>query len=68
MAKQTTQLPNELPAGSSEIQPTHENIAALAYMHWQEERCPEGTHEENWLRAQQELTMRTDERGGDYPI
>ena len=56
MAKQAIRLANELPEGSSEIRPTHEDIAALAYTHWQEERCPEGTHEENWLRAEQELT------------
>ena len=56
MAKQATRLPHELSAASSEIHPTHEDIAALAYALWQESGCPEGTHEENWLRAEQELT------------
>jgi len=56
MAKQATRLPHELSAASSEIHPTHEDIAALAYAHWQESHCPEGKHEENWLRAEQELT------------
>jgi hypothetical protein len=56
MAKQATRLPHEPSAASSEIHPTHEDIAALAYAHWQESRCPEGTQEENWLRAEQELT------------
>ena len=56
MAKQATRLPHELSAAPSEIHPTHEDVAALAYALWQESGCPEGTHEENWLRAEQELT------------
>jgi hypothetical protein len=56
MAKQVTRLAHELPAGSSEIHPTHEDIAALAYAQWQENGCPEGAHEEDWLRAEKELT------------
>ena len=47
---------HHLPAVSSEIHPAHENIAALAYAQWQKQGCPEGTHEEHWLRAEQELT------------
>ena len=35
--------------------PTHEQIAALAYAYWQESGCREGADEENWLRAEQEL-------------
>ena len=55
MAKQTfRQAPQ--PRASSEIHVMHEDIAALAYAQWQEKGCPEGTHEENWLRAEQELT------------
>jgi len=53
MAIQATQLAHELPAVSSDI---HAGIAALAYALWQEKGCPEGTHEEDWLRAEQELT------------
>jgi hypothetical protein len=56
MAKQATPLVHELPAGSSEIHPTHEDIATLAYAQWQEKGCPEGAHEEDWLRAKKELT------------
>ena len=56
MAKQATRPANELPAESSEIHPTHENIAALAYALWQKKGRPEGAHEEHWLRAEQELT------------
>ena len=56
MEKQVMQLAHHLPAVSSEIHPAHENIAALAYAQWQKQGCPEGTHEEHWLRAEQELT------------
>jgi len=56
MAKQATRLAHELPAASSEIHLTHEDIAELAYAQWQEEGCPEGTHEVHWLRAEQDLT------------
>ena len=56
MAQQATWLTHELPVGSMEVHPTHEGIAALAYAQWQEEGCPEGTHEEHWLRAERELT------------
>jgi len=56
MANQTARLAHELPAGFSEIHPTHEDIAALAYAQWQEKGRPEGAHEEHWLRAEQELT------------
>jgi hypothetical protein len=56
MAKQATHLP----AGSSEIHPTHEDIATLAYAQWQKNGHPEGAHEEDWLRAEQELTVNQD--------
>jgi hypothetical protein len=56
MLNQTTWLTHELPAGSSEIHPTHEDIAALAYALWQEKGSPEGAHEEHWLIAERELT------------
>jgi hypothetical protein len=56
MAKQATGLAHELPAGSRNTHATHEDIAALAYALWQEKGCPEGAHEEHWLRAERELT------------
>lgn len=56
MAKQVTRLAHELPALSSEIHPTHEDIAELAYAQWREKGCPEGTHEKHWLSAERELT------------
>jgi hypothetical protein len=56
MAIQATGLAHELPVVSSEIHPMQADIAALAYALWQEKGCPEGTQEEDWLRAEQELT------------
>lgn len=57
MASQATRLAHALPAVSTEIHPTHEDIAALAYALWKEQGCPEGTQEEHWLKAEQELTV-----------
>lgn len=56
MANQATQVAPELATVSSETQPAHEDIAALAYRLWQENSCPDGTYEEDWFRAEQELT------------
>ncbi len=58
MPKQATRLAPKLLAVSGEIHPTHEDIAGLAYAQWQEMGCPEGTHEEHWLGAEQELTAK----------
>jgi hypothetical protein len=33
-----------------------EQIASLAYQLWQQRGCPEGSPEEDWFRAEQELT------------
>jgi hypothetical protein len=33
----------------------HEQIAALAHALWQERGCPEGSPEEDWFRAEEEL-------------
>jgi len=38
--------------------PLSEQIAALAYALWQERGCPEGTAEEDWFRAEQEVQAR----------
>jgi hypothetical protein len=33
----------------------HERIAALAYFFWQERGCPDGSSDEDWLRAEQHI-------------
>ena len=35
----------------------HEKIARLAYQDWQERGSPDGSAEEDWLRAERELGM-----------
>ena len=36
----------------------HDDVAALAYHFWQDRGCPEGSAEEDWLRAARELRDR----------
>jgi len=36
----------------------HEDIAALAYAIWQARGCPDGSPEEDWFHAAQELRAR----------
>ncbi len=38
-------------------------IATLAYRFWVERGCPEGCPEEDWFRAEQELTTKTKSSG-----
>jgi hypothetical protein len=36
----------------------HEDIAARAYEHWQARGCPNGSPEEDWFQAAEELRSR----------
>ena len=40
------------------IDPTYDEIAALAYSYWEARGCQGGCPEEDWLRAEQELRAR----------
>jgi hypothetical protein len=42
--------------GSGEI--SRDRVAERAYFHWLERGCPEGSPQEDWLRAEQELQSR----------
>lgn len=42
-------------AGDSASVADHEEIARLAYAHWEERGCPLGSPEEDWFRAECEL-------------
>jgi hypothetical protein len=35
----------------------HENIARVAYSYWQERGCPEGSPEQDWLRAEEAVQL-----------
>lgn len=37
--------------------PEPEQVASLAYTLWQQRGCPEGSPEEDWLRAEEELAI-----------
>ena len=37
------------------VLPTHDQIAALAEKYWAERGWPQGSPEQDWLRAEQEL-------------
>jgi hypothetical protein len=49
----------ENPASAPAI--VREQIARLAYQYWQERGCPDGSPEEDWLRAERELRTLTAE-------
>src|SRR5947209_14406554 len=40
---------------SAELEPSHEQIARLAYLLWEARGCQGGCPEEDWLSAEQEL-------------
>jgi hypothetical protein len=42
----------------------HEQIAALAYALWQERGCPEGSPEQDWLKAEDELKAKIEGQAG----
>lgn len=56
--KTTTAKEGGVPTTALEEIPKSEieqEIAALAHKLWEERGCPEGTPEEDWFRAEQEL-------------
>jgi hypothetical protein len=57
MAQKSSKL-RTVPTESADPGPLSEQIAALAYALWQEQGCPDGTSEGDWLRAEQEVRAR----------
>lgn len=41
--------------GTSHHQPSHDQIALLAYQMWEERGRPEGSPEDDWFRAEKQL-------------
>ncbi len=48
----------EVSALLAEVRPSYEDVALLAYTLWHERGCPAGSSEEDWFRAEQELSGR----------
>jgi len=46
------------PEKVSDVVPPQGDIAVLAYFYWEARGCPDGSPEEDWLRAEQELLDR----------
>jgi|SRR6185369_1061105 len=40
-------------------QPSREEVAAQAYLYWEARGCQGGSPEEDWLRAEEELRLRS---------
>jgi hypothetical protein len=40
--------------------PEPEEIARLAYTYWEERGCPDGSSDDDWYRAEEELRTRLD--------
>ncbi len=49
----------DLPRETAGVQPSHEDIAKLAYQYWIEGGRRQGTAEEDWRRAERELRHRS---------
>ena len=46
-------------AASRELQPSRDQIAALAQALWEARGCPEGSAEDDWYRAEEQLSAQT---------
>ena len=60
MEEQATKLAQEPEEadGPATVSFPHDEIAALAYSYWQARGCPDGTREEDWFRAEEELKVK----------
>jgi hypothetical protein len=46
------------PAAVTAHEPSHDEIAQLAYLYWESRGSQSGSSEDDWLRAEQELRVR----------
>ena len=44
--------------GSDGLEPSRQDIATLAYSYWEKRGCQDGSPEQDWLQAEQELRER----------
>lgn len=55
VAHAVDQAANEKLVNLQRTPPTHEEIAARAYLLWQQRGCPDGSANEDWIKAEQQL-------------
>lgn len=61
-AQVSSEMPVETPSATAAVsayEPSREEIAQLAYRYWESRGSQGGSSEEDWLRAEQELRVRT---------
>jgi hypothetical protein len=46
------------PEATTQVQPNKEEIARLAYQYWLDRGSPDGTPDEDWFRAEEEVRSR----------
>jgi hypothetical protein len=60
-----TTKPNQLDKNRTDSEgPSHEEISLRAYQLWEEGGKPDGSHEDDWYRAEHELRLQPDAPGG----
>jgi len=55
LSAELTHSETPLPATTARTEPNETDIAALAYALWESRGCPDGSPEEDWFRALDEL-------------
>jgi hypothetical protein len=53
----STELAKPIQEGQQEKMRKPEEVALRAYELWQQKGCPQGSAEEDWLQAEEELEM-----------
>jgi len=60
MARKPTKPPSVTSLSSISLETiSHSDIAALAYLLWQDRGCPEGSPEKDWYEAERKLQAQT---------
>ena len=68
MQNQLQSFQNAMPGrtiGPDTVQPTRDEIQALAYELWKARGCPSGSAESDWLKAEEQLKTGDDDDDGD---
>jgi len=57
-ATEATRVPEALSPASAESQPSREQISELARALWEARGCPEGSPDDDWYQAEEQLKTR----------